>query len=76
MIREPVIGLAHLWGMPDRTGNDSAGALGGLLLTSLGLAAYRRSDTPEEKRRPFYIYIDEFQNFTTSSIAKLVAITT
>ena len=56
-----------------KIGGDSAGVLGGLFVTSLGLAAYSRSDTPEEKRRPFFIYIDEFQNFTTLSIANMLS---
>lgn len=56
-----------------KIGDDSAGVLGGLFVTSLGLAAYSRSDTPEEKRRPFFIYIDEFQNFTTLSIANMLS---
>lgn len=56
-----------------KIGGDSAGVLGGLFVTSLGLAAYSRSDIPEEKRRPFFIYIDEFQNFTTLSIANMLS---
>ena len=45
-------------------GEDSAGLLGGMLVTTLGLAAFTRQDTPEKQRRPFYLYLDEFQNFT------------
>jgi type IV secretory pathway TraG/TraD family ATPase VirD4 len=56
-----------------KIGDDTAGLLGGLFVTSLGLAAYTRSDVPEEKRRPFFIYIDEFQNFTTLSIANMLS---
>jgi hypothetical protein len=50
-----------------------AGLLGGLLVTSLGLAAYSRADLPESERRPFYIYVDEFQNFTTLAIANMLS---
>ena len=53
-----------------KIGDDSANVLGGLFVTALGLAAYSRADIPEEQRRPFFIYIDEFQNFTTLSIAQ------
>jgi len=35
------------------------------------MAAFSRVDTPEEERKDFYLYIDEFQNFTTPSIATI-----
>lgn len=56
-----------------KIGEDSAGLLGGLLVTSLGLAAYSRADIPEVKRRPFFVYVDEFQNFTTLAIANMLS---
>jgi hypothetical protein len=56
-----------------KIGEDSASLLGGLLVTSLGLAAYSRADLPESQRRPFYIYVDEFQNFTTLAIANMLS---
>lgn len=56
-----------------KIGEDSAAILGGLLVTSLGLAAYSRADMPESERRPFYIYVDEFQNFTTLAIANMLS---
>lgn len=56
-----------------KIGDDSAGLLGGLFVTALGLAAYSRADTPERQRRPFFIYVDEFQNFTTLSIANMLS---
>jgi hypothetical protein len=56
-----------------KIGEDSAALLGGLLVTSLGLAAYSRADVPESERRPFYIYVDEFQNFTTLAIANMLS---
>ncbi|MEW8285191.1 MAG: DUF87 domain-containing protein [Candidatus Thiodiazotropha endolucinida] len=56
-----------------RLGEDTAGLLGGLLVTTVGLAAFSRSDTPEEMRRPFYLFIDEFQNFTTLAIANMAS---
>lgn len=54
-------------------GEDSSGLLGGLLVTSIGLAAYSRADMPEEKRRPFFVFVDEFQNFTTLSLANMLS---
>lgn len=56
-----------------KIGEDASGLLGGLLVTTIGLAAYSRADTPEEERRDFYVYIDEFQNFTTLSVANMIA---
>lgn len=54
-------------------GEDAAGIVGGLLVTTLGLAAFTRQDIPEEQRRPFFIYLDEFQNFTTHSLANMTS---
>lgn len=56
-----------------RLGDDSASLLGALLVTTLGLAALSRSDTPEPLRRDFFMYIDEFQSFTTLSVANMVS---
>lgn len=54
-------------------GEDAAGLLGGLLVTTLGLAAFTRQDTPEPDRRDFFLYLDEFQNFTTQSMANMTS---
>lgn len=54
-------------------GSDSAALLGGLLVTTVGLAAFSRADTPEAERRPFFLYVDEFQNFTTLSVATMAS---
>lgn len=56
-----------------KIGEDSAGLLGGLLVTSLGLAAFSRANIAEPERRPFYIFADEFQNFTTLSLANMLS---
>ena len=56
-----------------RLGEDSASLFGALLVTTLGLAAMSRGDIPESERRDFFIYIDEFQSFTTLSIASMVS---
>jgi len=56
-----------------KIGQDSSSLLGGLIMTSLGLAAYSRADTPEKDRRAFFIYADEFQNFTTLAIADMLS---
>jgi type IV secretory pathway TraG/TraD family ATPase VirD4 len=54
-------------------GEDSAHILGGLLVSTLGLAAFSRADAPPETRRPFFLYLDEFQNFTTLMLANLMS---
>ena len=54
-------------------GEDSAALLGSLLVTTLSLAAFSRAETPEEKRKPFFLYIDEFQSMTTLSVAGMIS---
>ena len=54
-------------------GEDSASVLGGLLVTTIGLAAMSRADMPEKERKPFFVYIDEFQSFTTLALANMLS---
>src|SRR5450631_2138495 len=56
-----------------RIGDDSSSLLGGLLVTTIGLAAYTRADTPSSERRDFFVYIDEFQSFTTLALANMLS---
>lgn len=56
-----------------RIGADSALTLGSLLVTTLGLAGLSRAELAPEERRPFFLYVDEFQNFTTLSFASMMA---
>lgn len=56
-----------------RIGEDSANLLGSLLVSTIGLAAFSRADAPLATRRPFALFLDEFQNFTTLSIASMAA---
>ncbi len=56
-----------------QVGEDTAALLGSLLVTTIGLAAFSRSDTPESQRAPFFLYLDEFQNFTTASVATMIS---
>ncbi|HET7827255.1 MAG TPA: DUF87 domain-containing protein, partial [Candidatus Saccharimonadales bacterium] len=46
-------------------GEDNAGILGAMMVTKIQLAAMGRADMPMDQRRPFYLYVDEFQNFAT-----------
>ncbi|WP_162179447.1 type IV secretory system conjugative DNA transfer family protein [Polaribacter sp. Hel1_85] len=52
-------------------GTDGAHLLGSLLLTSLSSAGFSRINIEENKRIPFYIYLDEFQNYTTASLTNM-----
>ena len=55
-------------------GEDNAAILGAFLVTKIQLAAMSRSDIPKiEDRRPFYLYVDEFQNFATDSFATILS---
>ncbi len=54
-------------------GEDNSALLGAMLITRLQLAAMSRIDIPEEQRRDFYLYVDEFQNFATESFANILS---
>ncbi len=54
-------------------GDDASALLGGLLVTTIGLAAFSRAELEERDRRNFFLYIDEFQNFTTMSVANMAS---
>jgi hypothetical protein len=52
-------------------GEDSALVLGGFIASTIGLAAFSRAET--DKRRPFFLYLDEFQSFTTLMMANMMS---
>ncbi len=56
-----------------KIGEDSASLLGAMLIAKMGLSALSRQDMPEEKRKDFYLYVDEFQSFATSSFADILS---
>ncbi|MEQ1899922.1 MAG: type IV secretion system DNA-binding domain-containing protein [Devosia sp.] len=56
-----------------KLGADSSHLLGGLLVTALGSAAFSRAFDEEGTRRPFFVYVDEFQTFTTLAVANMLA---
>lgn len=56
-----------------RIGEDNSRLLGALLITKIYLAAMSRVDIPEEQRRDFYLYVDEFQNFATESFVGILS---
>lgn len=56
-----------------RIGEDNSRLLGALLITKLQLGAMSRVDIPEEQRKDFFLYVDEFQNFATESFANILS---
>lgn len=56
-----------------RIGEDRANLLGSVVITKLYLAALERQRTPEAKRKDFYLYVDEFQNFSTDVFPSILS---
>jgi uncharacterized protein YcgL (UPF0745 family) len=56
-----------------KVGESAIGLLGSMIITKLQLAAMSRVNIPEEQRKDFYLYVDEFQNFTTESFATILS---
>jgi hypothetical protein len=56
-----------------RLGEDKSNLLGAILVTQFQLAAMSRANRPEESRRDFYLYIDEFQNFATDAFLSILS---
>jgi len=56
-----------------RIGEDNSSLLGGMIITKIQLAAMERVRIPEENRKDFYLYVDEFQNFVTDAFAGILS---
>ena len=56
-----------------RIGEDNSALLGGMLITKIQLAAMERVRIPEDDRKDFYLYVDEFQNFVTDAFASILS---
>ena len=56
-----------------KIGEINARLLGMVIVGKILMAALGRTDTPEEERVDFYLYLDEFQNVTTNSIAQILS---
>lgn len=56
-----------------RLGEESSLVLGSLIVSTLGLAAFSRAEAEPESRKPFFVYLDEFHNFTTLMLANMMA---
>jgi hypothetical protein len=55
-----------------QVGEDAATLLGGILVSTLGLAALSRAGTLASDRRPFFVFVDEFQTFTTHAFVSML----
>jgi len=56
-----------------KLGEDTTALLGGLLVSRLASAAMSRTDQAVEERHDFYVYLDEFQTFTTRTVASMLS---
>jgi hypothetical protein len=56
-----------------KLGEDSSALLGAMIITKMQLAAMNRVYMAESERRDFYLYVDEFQNFATTSFIKILS---
>jgi len=56
-----------------KIGEENSSFLGLILVPKILVAAMSRQDVPEEQRRDFYLYVDEFQNFATPDFAQILS---
>lgn len=56
-----------------KIGSDNANLLGALLVSRIQFCALQRVKIPYEQRIPFYLYVDEFQNFATGSFEEILS---
>ena len=56
-----------------KLGEDKSNLLGSAIVTKLYLSALERQNIAEEERHDFYLYIDEFQNFSTDIFPSILS---
>ncbi len=56
-----------------RTGEINAKLLGLIFVSKIQMAAMSRADMPEDERKDFYLYVDEFQNFITDAFSSILS---
>ena len=56
-----------------QVGEVNSSLLGLIIVSKLQMAAFARAGMPEEERHDFYLYVDEFQNYTTPSVATILS---
>ncbi|HHT9126717.1 MAG TPA: type IV secretory system conjugative DNA transfer family protein [Candidatus Brocadiia bacterium] len=71
IMNEKGILLANL--SKGRIGEDVSALLGSLLITAIEFEALKRAGQPEHERKDFYLYLDEFQTFSTMSVAHMLS---
>ncbi len=54
-------------------GEENSSLLGSMIITKMYQAAMSRADVPEEQRKDFYFYVDEFQNFATDTFYEILS---
>lgn len=54
-------------------GEEDSNFLGNIIIPKILAAALSRQELPKEQRRPFYLYVDEFQNFATPDFAQMLS---
>ncbi len=56
-----------------KIGEDAAALMGALLVSQIGVAALSRAEAPEHTRRDFFVYLDEFQSYTTMALTNMLS---
>ncbi|MDO8429282.1 MAG: type IV secretion system DNA-binding domain-containing protein [Candidatus Daviesbacteria bacterium] len=56
-----------------KMGEENSNFLGLILVPKILAAAMSRADVPEDQRRDFYLYVDEFQNFATDTFTTILS---
>jgi hypothetical protein len=56
-----------------KLGEDNTALLGSMFITKIQQAALARASIPEEQRKDFYFYVDEFQNFATDAFSSILS---
>ena len=56
-----------------RIGGNASALLGAMLVSQIGVAGLSRAEVAEPERRDFYLYLDEFQTFTTASLSGMLS---
>jgi hypothetical protein len=56
-----------------KVGEMNAKLLGLILVSKIQMAAMSRADIPEDQRKDFYLYVDEFQNFITDAFSSILS---
>ncbi len=62
-----------LFNLPKGKMGSSANLLGAFFIANMHLAAMSRENIPEKSRRPFYVFVDEFQNFASANFNEILA---